>query len=200
MSKKSMVRETRSRNWSVIVYPESAPGNWRNILDELHIEWVESPLHDKDLDPTNQPKKPHWHILLLFSGLKSYEQVLEICQELNCPIPERCHNTRSLIRYFAHLDNPDKFQYSKFDIVGHGGVDLDELFRPSKSEKYEFIGQMMDFCIENNITEFADLLLYAKNNESETWFPLLADSCTIVMQHFLSSLRYSRCKTENEKN
>ena len=36
----------RTRNWTVVLYPESAPENWRDILDALHIEWVESPLHE----------------------------------------------------------------------------------------------------------------------------------------------------------
>lgn len=60
-----MAKETRTRNWSVIVYPESAPENWRQILDESHIEWIESPLHEFDTNPTGEIKKPHYHILLL---------------------------------------------------------------------------------------------------------------------------------------
>ena len=37
-------KDGRTRNWNVIVYPESAPENWRQIIDDLHIEWAESPL------------------------------------------------------------------------------------------------------------------------------------------------------------
>ena len=77
----------------------------------MHIEWVESPLHDKDLNASGEAKKPHIHILLLFGGVKSYEQVKEITDSLNCPIPQRCHNARALVRYMAHLDNPEKHQY-----------------------------------------------------------------------------------------
>ena len=77
-------QQTRTRNWVFFVYPSkeqlsnfetdydgadgygSAPDNWRDILDEEHIQWVESPLHDKDKLPDGRTKKPHWHILLLF--------------------------------------------------------------------------------------------------------------------------------------
>lgn len=47
----------KTRAWTFIVYPDSAPDNWRDILDELHIPWVESPLHDKDQNPTGEQKK-----------------------------------------------------------------------------------------------------------------------------------------------
>ena len=47
--------DNRARNWSLVVYPESAPG--RDILDDYHIPWVESPLHDKDVNPDGEIKK-----------------------------------------------------------------------------------------------------------------------------------------------
>ena len=33
----------KGRDWAFIVYPESAPENWREILDETHMRWIESP-------------------------------------------------------------------------------------------------------------------------------------------------------------
>ncbi|MES5113939.1 Rep family protein, partial [Lactobacillus gasseri] len=39
----------RVRNWTIIVYPESAPKNWRDIIDSTHVTWVEGPIHDKDV-------------------------------------------------------------------------------------------------------------------------------------------------------
>ena len=40
----------KGRDWTFVVYPESAPSNWRELLDDTHLRWIESPLHDKDLD------------------------------------------------------------------------------------------------------------------------------------------------------
>ena len=54
----------KGRDWTFIVYPESTPKNWRDILDETHMRWVESPLHDKDVNPDGELKKEHYHILL----------------------------------------------------------------------------------------------------------------------------------------
>ena len=58
----------KGRDWTFIVYPESAPDNWRELLDDTHLRWIESPLHDKDVNEDGEIKKPHWHILLSFEG------------------------------------------------------------------------------------------------------------------------------------
>lgn len=191
-NKSSGNKETRTRTWTFILYPESAPDNWRELLDEHHIEWIESPLHDKDINATGEPKKPHKHISLNFSGVKSYEQVKEITDSLNCPIPERCHNTRSLVRYMAHLDNPEKAQYPVSEIIGHGGIDVAELLRPSSSERYTLIKEMISFVKDNQITEFQDLLDIAAENYFDTWFPLLCDNSAYVIGQYIKSARHRK--------
>ena len=40
-----------------IVYPESAPSNWRDTLNKTHLRWIESPLHDKDVNADGEVKK-----------------------------------------------------------------------------------------------------------------------------------------------
>lgn len=191
-NKSSGNKETRTRNWTIVLYPESAPENWRDILDELHIEWVESPLHDKDINADGEPKKPHWHVLLMFGGVKTWEQVLGITGQLNAPIPQRCHNAKSMVRYMAHLDNPSKAQYSVSDIIGHGGVDLSEMLRPSSSERYTLIAEMTEFISDNDITEFKDLLDYARIYQFDTWFPLLCDNSAYVIGQYIKSNRHRK--------
>lgn len=180
----------RSRAWTSIVYPDSAPANWRDILDEQHIEWVESPLHEFDVNPTGEVKKPHWHILLLFQGKKSYDQIVELLAPLNGSIPERCHNSKALVRYMAHLDNPEKYQYSPADIKGHGGVDVSELLRPSSSERYSIIRDMCEYVRQNGVTEFQDLMDYAMAERFDSWFPLLCDNSAYVVGQYIKSQRH----------
>lgn len=180
----------RTRIWAAVVYPESAPDNWRDILDDYHIEWAESPLHEFDTNPTGEVKKAHWHIVLAFDGPKSYEQVLEILAPLNGPIPQRCHSLKGAVRYFAHLDNPEKHQYSVSDIVAHGGFDVTAALAPSASERYDIIAEMVEFVKTEGITEYQDLMDYAMTERRDTWFPMLCDSCTVVMQQYIKSQRH----------
>lgn len=188
MSDKKSRGSDRTRNWCIVVYPESAPDNWRDFLDG--IEWIESPLHQWDTDPTGAVKKPHWHVLLMFGGVKSYEQVCEFIKPLNCPIPQRCHNAKAATRYMAHLDNPDKFQYNVADIVPHGGVDLAEILRPSSSERYGLIKDMQAYVRSNGITEFSELMDYAAAEHFDDWFPALCDNCAFVMSLYVKSVRF----------
>ena len=191
-NKSSEKKETRTRTWTFVLYPESAPEHWREALDELHIEWIESPLHDNDINGDGEPKKPHWHILLIFGGVKSFEQVKEVTDKLNAPIPQRCHNSRAMVRYMAHLDNPEKAQYSTSDIRAHGGVDLAEFLRPSASERYTILGDMIAYIKNNEVTEFQDLMDYALANEFETWFPLLCDNSAFVVGQYIKSQRHKK--------
>ena len=183
-------RAGRTRNWTCVVYPESAPNNWRDFIDELHIEWVESPLHDRDFNADGEPKKPHWHVILLYDCVKTFEQVKGLTDKLNAPIPQKCGGVKGLVRYMAHLDNPEKAQYSIGDIVGHGGVDIASLLKPSSSERYQLIAEMMDFVQEQNILEMEDLLIFARHNRFDDWFPLLCDNSAYIMGAFLKSRRH----------
>lgn len=184
------MKDTRSRAWSFIVYPESAPEAWRDILDDLHLEWVESPLHQYDTDPTGEVKKAHWHILVQFTNVKSYEQVNEICKLVNAPAPQRCHNTRSLVRYFCHLDNPEKFQYNPDDIQAHGGADVQDLLAPSHAARQTYIAEMQEFIVDQGITEYQDLADYARVNRRNDWFVVLNDSGSLPIVLYLKSARH----------
>ena len=190
MAEKKTRGHDRTRVWSAIVYPESAPANWREILDDEHIEWAESPLHEFDVNPTGEVKKAHWHIVLCFEGPKSFEQVQQLLEPLNCPRPQRCHALKGAVRYFIHLDNPEKHQYSRADIVGHGGFDVEAALVPSSAERYKLIAEMMDFVNDNGIIEMQDLYDYARVNRFHDWHPLLCDSATVVMSKFVASRRH----------
>lgn len=183
-------RDNRARTWCAVVYPDSAPENWRDLLDEQHIPWAESPLHEFDVNPTGEVKKAHWHIVLSFDGKKSYEQVCEILAPIRCPVPQRAHDIRGAVRYFVHLDNPEKYQYNRSEIVSHGGFDVSAALQPSASERYDMIAEMVQYCHDNGIVEFQDLLDYALRERRQDWFPLLCDSCAFVMQQYIKSQRH----------
>lgn len=191
MDEKKSRTDNRTRSWTFVLYEDSAPANWSELLDDNRIEWVESPWHDKDINANGEPKKKHKHILLVFPGKKSYEQIKEITDKLNCPIPQRCHNAKAMVRYMAHLDNPEKAQYSPSDIRGHGGVDVAEMLRPSSSERYTLIREMISYIKEYNVCEFKDLMDYAATERFDDWFPLLCDNSAYVVGQYIKSQRHA---------
>lgn len=191
--------DSRTRNWSIIVYPDSAPENWQEIIDSNHIEWACSPLHDKDMNEDNTPKKPHYHVQLCFSGKKSFEQILEITKAVNGPIPFPTQDLKGAIQYFTHRNNPEKYQYDKSDIKVFGGFDLEAMFAPTKSERYKFIREMQNFVVETDIQEYSDLMDYAREN-NEDWFKLLCDNSSVAMKHYIDSRRYKYRDMEKQQS
>lgn len=178
---------TRFLSWTAVVYPDSAPEHWRDVLDETHIEWVESPLHDHDENPDGTAKKPHWHILLMFPSVQTERQVKELIEPLNCTIPIPCKSARGLVRYMIHLDNPEKYQYDISDIRGHGGADVAKLLQSTSTERYEMIKEMVKWIERNKIIHFCDLINYAMSAEPDTWFPLLCDNSSFMMKEYIKS-------------
>jgi hypothetical protein len=185
-----MDKNTRTRNWTIVVYPDSAPENWLQILNSWNIQYVVSPLHDSDKNGAEEEKKPHFHVLLLLGGVKSFDQIKELVKPLNCPIPQKVHSTKSLVRYFLHLDHPDKFQYKKEQLISYGGVDISDLLRPSSSERYSLMADMISFIDDNEITEFSQIVTYSSKFEKETWFPLLCDSGSYFISLYIKSKHF----------
>ena len=45
-----MAKEQRSNKWTFLFYKESAPDNYLETLEEIHVPFVLSPWHDKDVN------------------------------------------------------------------------------------------------------------------------------------------------------
>ena len=90
--KSSKNKEERSRSWCFVMYPESAPENWREILADYSAPYAVSPLHDSDINPDGEPKKSHWHVTVAHQTMKSFAQVRELTDRLNATIPQRVAN------------------------------------------------------------------------------------------------------------
>lgn len=164
---KAGVKDDRARTWAFVAYPESLPPNWRAVLDEMNVPWACSPLHDKDVNTTGEPKKPHYHLVLSFSGPKSYEQVKEITDKLKATVPQKCYSVRGAVRYMAHLDNPEKAQYSTSDITCGMGFDVDDALKLSATEKDQILQRLEDFIFERHVREYAHLAYWVSKYHPE---------------------------------
>ncbi|MCC9884375.1 replication protein, partial [Streptococcus agalactiae] len=93
---------------------------WRDILDETGEKWIESPLHDRDInETTSEIKKPHWHVIVSFKNKKSYDQALDIARQVNSPATKKVASLHGAVQYLWHRYNPEKAQYNKSDVVAH---------------------------------------------------------------------------------
>ncbi|MCT4429908.1 MAG: replication protein [Lactococcus cremoris] len=177
----------KGRDWTFIVYPESAPKNWREIIDETHLRWIESPLHDKDTNPDGEVKKAHWHILLSFDGPVTLQSVNKVIEPLNSPAPRKVGSAKGLVRYMAHLDNPEKFQYSIEEIKGHGGADVSEYFKMTSTNKLVLMKEIIQYIYENKIENYADFLMICIET-SDDWFDIAINHNTLAINKMLDAI------------
>jgi len=180
-------KDNRARVWAMVVYPESAPKNWRDILDSKHIPWIESPLHNKDVNPDGEVKKPHWHVMMKFEGLKSFEQVKEIADSINAPIPQKVASPVGQVRYMIHMDNPEKYQYKREDIIPHGGADVDAYFEISATAKNRILWAMMEYINKNHVTSYAQFIGYIQSTENHDWFDIAVNRNTLALKTLIDS-------------
>ncbi|MBR2289338.1 MAG: replication protein [Clostridia bacterium] len=185
----NMSGQGRTRNYATVVYEESAPKNWRNILSDCLVPAFISPYHKDDINADGTPKKPHWHILIMFDGVKSPEQAKEIFAKIGGVGCEKVNVLRGYARYLCHLDNPDKAQYDISEVTALCGADYQDIISLA-SDKYKVIEEMIDFCEKYQVYSFYLLSKYAFKNR-DTWKKALADNSAIFMREYLQSKRWS---------
>lgn len=193
-----MAKEQRSSKWTFLFYKESAPADYLEVLEELHVPFILSPWHDKDINrQTGEVKKAHKHGAFFFDSLKSYKQVSELIKDkLNGPAHvEVVQSPKGLFDYFTHAENKDKTQYDVNDIEAGCGFNLDKFLIETNSD--EFMHEVVDIIEQNDFTEFEELVWYAHANHT----PLLG--LIIVRTYFfakyLDSRRYNPQRNQTKK-
>lgn len=184
-------KEQRSSKWAFLIYKESAPKNYLDILESIHVPFVLSPWHDKDIvKDTGELKKVHKHGALYFDSLKGYHQVSELIgDKLNGPAHvEVVQSPKGMLDYFTHANNPEKTQYDKKDIESGAGFDRRK-FLMSQSNG-TVINDVIDIIEEKNFVEFMDLVNYAREN-NQGMLNLIVDK-TYFVSKLLDSRRYDQ--------
>lgn len=181
----------KKRNWAFVLFPDSAPEDWREQLQLTGLPFSVSPLHDKDTNPDGEVKKAHYHIILCYSGPTSFDVVKRLTDSLSQPIPQPLEQVRGYFRYFTHKDNPEKYQYSESEIERFNGFDIRDFVDLSFSEVSEIKRQIQYFIVQQDILEYAVLMdLLLVNEENKEYYDV-ASSNTLFFTQYLNSRRNS---------
>ena len=189
MKTKNKEKDLRTRNWTFILYPESAPENWKEILQETGCPIAISPLHDLDVNPTGEIKKPHYHIIICFGNTTTFNVVNNLCEQLNQPIPKKVLSVKGIYRYLTHEDNPEKEHYNKEDIQTLNGFDVDQFITMTTSERLTYFKAIFTLIKENKITEYSDLIDYLTKNELNEFLSLVCGN-TMLFNAYLKSKHF----------
>lgn len=183
-------KSVKKRNWAFVLYPESAPDDWLSILQKTGLMGAVSPLHDCDVDPTGEPKKAHYHVILCYPGPTTFNVVKTLTlDKLGQTIPIPVESVRGYYRYFTHKDNPEKAQYDERGILTFNGFNiLDEL---TKAEIGEIKRSIQGLIRGNDITEYSDLMDLLLDSEMLTEFDV-ASCNTLFFDRYISSRRHKK--------
>lgn len=191
-------KNVKKRNWAFVLYPESAPKDWREQLQMTGLQCAISPLHDKDTNPTGEPKKAHHHIIMCYSGPTAYNVVKALTNgKLGQTIPQPLEQVRGYYRYLTHEDNPEKAQYSKSDIQTLNGFDIREFVELTKSEVAKVKREILQLIRDNGLTEYADLIdILMDGGEGTADMFDVASNNTLFIKAYLTSQwrRSAGCK------
>lgn len=183
-------KNVKKRNWAFVLYPESAPADWREQLQKTGLPCAISPLHDRDVNATGEPKKPHYHVMVFYQGPTSYNVVKRLTDGLNQPIPQVVEQVRGYYRYLTHMDNPEKAQYSPSGITTLNGFDIGDYVDMTKSEVTKALRALMEYIQDNDLMEYADLMdMTMCEGVPPEWFDVAA-SHTLFFTGYLKSRRF----------
>ena len=183
--------DIKKREWTFLIYEESAPTDWRDIIRQRGLVCASSPIHDRDINADGTPKKPHWHLIVVYDGPTTYNNVLALSQgELNGTVPKVLDSPRGMYTYFSHGDNPEKAQYDPNGIEHFNGFNITDLCQLRASEIFELKSKIIDFIDDNFITEYADLVRGLKRAEMRDELRVVMDS-TFFFDKYICSHRHS---------
>lgn len=204
--------DNRSRNFTIVFYPDDLPSNWIELVSSIHCKWVLSPLHDRDFNADGTPKKSHYHAIFMFGTLKSLKQIDGLFRNLfgktvdehgvevitsgsipgvaNINSKSIIHDRNATMRYLCHMDNPEKAQYCVNDIQAFNGADVMELLKHSQTEVQVSMIAMEEFIEDNNITELCDFTRLIRYTHPD-WYLIVSTKSTVYFSNFIRSRRHS---------
>lgn len=147
-----------------MAYPDDAE-HYAPMMDWLRndakIANLISPLHDRDLTEAGEYKKSHNHIVLLFSSMKTVDQVLMLLEPFGVHHIEAVDSSRAYIRYLVHADNADKAQYDKGDIQANFGADFEQAFLATPAEISDAKRHLSSVILDFDMCEYTELVAFA---------------------------------------
>lgn len=148
-----------------IVYPDSAPSDWIETLQNQGYVFCISPLHDKDTTGQGEAKKPHYHVLFVWNNPTKWQTAAGLCEITNSPICIPIQNLRTKYDYLTHKNDPNKAQYDPADIQCVNGFAISKYETLTADEVRAKVAELTKLCFELNIIEYADLIAYLLHNE-----------------------------------
>lgn len=181
--------EVKARHWLFIVYPESAPKDWEDRLEQTGIPFVVSDLHEFDKNPNGEDKKPHYHVIVSYSNTTTYRNAKQLRIITNGPFPLKCESVSGAYAYFTHKNNPEKYQYSGEGIKRFNGWE-----KVLESSEIVVIKRELTLkVLMDDIQEYSELIIETMDMDGD--YQSVAMNNTVYFDRLITSYRHSPIRT-----
>jgi hypothetical protein len=136
---------TDSYRYSIVSY--CPPQEVDNLIFQActFYAWI---YHDHDLYADGTPKEPHYHYYLEFGTGGKGRQITSVALFFEIGkytfLAENVRNKKKCLRYFAHLDNPEKARYSIGEIIASDHDELDKILRTKLEDNADFLQDLLN--------------------------------------------------------
>lgn len=190
----------KGRAWAFAMYPESMPENYYELLEQTGLPFAISPLHDMDVNPTGEIKKPHYHVICYYDNTTTKKNVKEnVCDIVNGTVPIKLESMRGMYRYHLHLDNPEKHQYDDRDRTFINCFDVSKVAELTSAEVNKILKELQHLIYDNDITEYSTLMDLLLQDDLNNMYDV-ALRHTIFLNTYITSRRHGYATKEKIKD
>lgn len=180
----------KSRTYTGVFYPDDSVAPLVPLIvhmKQLHLPGIISPIHSAD----DEAGKPHVHFMVDYPNAVRLDNVLSDYGAMAANgymEPVRCR--KAMMRYFLHLDDPDKEQgLDPDDVLTVCGAIFDPTPDLTAEDVLRILIEMQDYCDDHGIVEYSDLCRMVRASEKYDWFRIVT-SHTIHFTAYFRSLRH----------
>lgn len=171
----------KAKYWTFLVYQDSSPTNWKELLNDTNVSLAISPIHDQDLTDTGELKKAHYHVVLAFTNTTTYNNALEIAKLCGANIVKKVFSMSGIYEYLTHENEANKIHYDKNEIIKMNNFNLYEYDTTSrKAEELNDFKLLMNIIINNNITTLSKLFEIISNADNDNLFKILKSNAYLI--------------------
>ena len=184
-------------NFAFLLYPESCNSNFVSILENLNTP-VYYILHDKDtiIDENGKivPKKPHYHVMIIFANPRSENTGKEIC--LQCGGNghlKKIISRQGYARYLMHLDEEFKYHYNRSEVItinDNFEKKYDDIISIDNhtNKQNEILAEILQYAKRNRLIAYCQLVDYCVAERLD-WLPIVRKNSHMIYT-YLKSLNW----------
>ena len=180
--KSEFPKDTKSRYWTIILYPENLIEDWKDKLYEIGLPMCYC-LHNKT-KVGDEDRKEHIHLIVAYPNSTTYNHIMNMFKVLNKSDKEKAFNTVQVVysmentyNYLIHdtddcrkkgkepYDKKDRKCINNFDI----GVYVQKSIQEEKAQRKE----IFNIIKLNRFTNYFDLAMYIEENYDDDYLDVL---------------------------